>query len=154
MRVTIITDASYCPDTNVAGYGYWIACERGKQGGGGEMKSLVDGSVEAEMQAIVNAVHIAASLSLVQAQDDILIQTDCMAAIDAFRGTRKVLKKQELEAVYALSRLRCKHGLGIGFKHVKGHSNNTDARSITNKLCDKRAKESMKRARARIKLEN
>jgi ribonuclease HI len=86
MRVTIIADASFCPNTNVAGYGYWIATERGKQGGGGEMKGRVEGNIAAEMQAVANALHIALRLTLVQQKDEVLIQTDCMAAIDAFEG--------------------------------------------------------------------
>ena len=152
MRVTIIADASFCPDTNVAGYGYWIASERGKQGGGGEMKSLVEGNIAAEMQAVVNAIHIAHRLQLVQATDEVLIETDCIAAIDAFDGKRKNLPLQEWDAVRVLRRPRSEYDLRIVFRHVKGHTGKKEARYITNHLCDKRAKEAMRRARARVQL--
>jgi len=153
MRVTIIADASFCPDTNVAGYGFWIASERGKQGGGGEMKCRLEGNIAAEMQAVANALHIATRLQLVQAADEVLIQTDCMAAIDAFEGKRKNLPSQEWEAVRVLRRLRSEHNLQIVFRHVKGHTGKKEARYVTNHLCDKRAKEAMRRARARVQLE-
>lgn len=153
MRVTIIADASFCPDTNVAGYGFWIASERGKQGGGGEMKCRVDGNIAAEMQAVVNALYIAHRLQLVQAADEVLIQTDCMAAIDAFEGKRRNLPAQEWEAVKVLRRLRSDHSLRVVFRHVKGHTGKKEARFVTNHLCDKRAKEAMRRARARVQLE-
>lgn len=31
MFITVMTDASYCSRTRSAGYGFWIACERGKK---------------------------------------------------------------------------------------------------------------------------
>ncbi|MFA7523078.1 MAG: RNase H family protein [Halothiobacillaceae bacterium] len=154
MRVTIIADASFCPNTNVAGYGYWIATERGKQGGGGEMKGRVEGNIAAEMQAVANALHIALRLTLVQQKDEVLIQTDCMAAIDAFEGKRRNLPAQEWEAVCVLRRLRSDNDLQLVFRHVKGHTGKKEARFVTNKLCDRRAKEAMRRARARVQLEN
>lgn len=91
MRVTIIADASFCPDTNVAGYGYWIACERGKDGGGGEMKGRVESSLIAEMQAVVNALYISIRKNLVQANDHVLLQTDCEGAILKFKTGKKCI---------------------------------------------------------------
>lgn len=117
------------------------------------MKSRVDGNIAAEMQAVVNALYIAHRLQLVQAADEVLIQTDCMAAIDAFEGKRKKLPSQEWEAVRVLRRLRSEYDLRIVFRHVKGHTGKKEARYVTNHLCDKRAKEAMRRARARVQLE-
>ena len=153
MRVTIIADASFCPDTNVAGYGYWIASNRGKVGGGDEMKGRVPSSIVAEMQAAVNALYIAARQSLVQHGDSVLIQTDCQAAIDTFEGRRESLNDKEVEALTALIHVRSKLELTILFKHVKGHTRNREARFVTNNLCDERAKDAMRRARARIRRE-
>lgn len=152
MRVTIIADASFCPDTQAAGYGFWIACERGKKGGGGEMKNPPSTNIAAEMQAAVNALHIAIRHGLVQADDDVLVQTDCMAAIDAFEKRRRNLSQHEKEAVDVIERLRRHHRLTLVFRHVKGHSGRKEARYVTNHMCDKRAKEAMRLARARIQL--
>lgn len=38
MLVTIVSDASFCVDTGAAGYGIWIACDRGKLKLGGRFK--------------------------------------------------------------------------------------------------------------------
>lgn len=152
MRVTIIADASFCPETQAAGYGFWIACERGKKGGGGEMKDLLSSNIAAEMQAAVNALHIAIRCELVKAADEVLIQTDCMAAIDAFEGKRRNLAPHEKVAVDVMHRLRIQHCLSLVFRHVKGHSGRKEARYVTNHMCDKRAKEAMRLARARIQL--
>lgn len=118
------------------------------------MKNRLESNIVAEMQAVVNALHIATRLTLVQSTDEVLIQTDCMAAIDAFNGTRKSLNGQEREAVQVLHRLRSQLCLSITFRHVKGHTGKKEARFVTNKLCDRRAKEAMRRARARVELEN
>lgn len=114
------------------------------------MKSLSHTNIVAEMQAIANALHIALAHLLVQQNDDVLIQTDCIAAIDAFEGKRRNLHEQESQAVSVIKNLRTEHKLKIVFRHVKGHTNNTEARFVTNKMCDKRAKSAMRQARARI----
>lgn len=116
------------------------------------MKCLVEGNIAAEMQAVANALYIATRSYLVQSEDEVLIQTDCMAAIDAFEGKRRNLPAQEWEAVRVLRRLCSAHDLRVVFRHVKGHTGKKGARFVTNHLCDKRAKEAMRRARARVQL--
>src|SRR3954466_14648311 len=96
MNVTIITDASYCPNTKVAGYGFWIASNRGKFGGGGQMITTeIVNATAAEMMAVANALHHAAMQEAVQQGDHILFQTDCMGAVDAFNRTRILINEQE-----------------------------------------------------------
>lgn len=150
MRVTIIADASHCSQTGAAGYGYWIACERGKQGGGGEIKERVDCSGAAEMIAIVNSVHISLKKGLVQSGDIVLLQTDCEAAILAFYGQRQRLTKDEKRAKATFFDLKREHGFKFNFRHVKGHTTRSEARFVTNNLCDARAKKYMRLARQRI----
>jgi len=150
MRVTIIADASHCTQSGAAGYGWWTACERGKRGGGGEVKEKVDSSSAAEMIAIVNAVHISVKGELVQEGDHILLQTDCQGAIDAFMSTRNRLTKDEKRAKSAFFDLKRKVGFTFTFKHVKGHTSRPEARYVTNNLCDARAKKGMRLARQRL----
>lgn len=148
MRVTLITDASFCPDHKVAGYGYWVACQRGKKGGGGAMKGEVCNSSIAEMQAIVNGLHCALTSSLVQHGDEVLIQTDCTYAIMTLtQKKRKELTKEDRKVISALQLLTDRFNLALEFRHVKGHSTSTEARFVTNNLCDKRARKAMKLAR-------
>lgn len=150
MRVTIIADASYCPFTSAAGYGWWTASERGKRGGGGAIREQVCNASAAEMIALVNALHLSIKFNLVEGGDHILFQTDCMAAIDAYHGKRQRLNKSERKARKLLFELKKQHSLTFSFRHVKGHTNRTEARFVTNNLCDQRAKAGMRLARRRF----
>jgi ribonuclease HI len=153
MRATIIADASWCPNTHAAGYGYWIASDRGKQGGSGAIKDRVVNSIAAEMMALLNGLHDACRRGLVGAKDEALLQTDCQAAIDAFNGVRKNISSQELELVAYLAVLQKKVGFTVKFRHVKGHGAGDTARSFVNNTCDKLARSAMQRARAQLQRE-
>lgn len=149
MLVTIIADASYCPNYNVAGYGYWIVCDRGSDGGGGPLGkgNKVENSTVAEMMAIVKALYKACQSGLVQVQDVVLIQSDCVPALDAFTFKRLKLSEMEQEIVSRLNQVMLQFSLTLRYKHVKGHTNIKQARYITNNLCDERAKVEMKKLR-------
>ena len=150
MRVTVIADASHCPNTGAAGYGYWAVSERAKYGGGGEMRDPVDSSSAAEMMALANGLFYALRHLIAQPGDHVLLQTDCQAAIDAFESKRTSLTKHEWVAKKELFNLKKKHKITVSFGHVKGHTDRTEARYVTNVLCDKRAKTGMRTARKRI----
>lgn len=147
-RATIIADASYCNETRVAGYGYWIASDRGKLGGGGRMTTeQVVTSTAAEVMAIANSIHHAIAAGLVQEGDELLVQTDCQGAINAFMRLRPNLAQQEQHAVKYVEGLEERFKLKIRYKHVEGHSSKPGARFVANHMCDKRAKEAMRAAR-------
>lgn len=152
MRVTIIADASHCPDTGAAGYGYWIACARGKLGGDGPIMTTSATSTVAEMRALANALHRAVVERLVQVGDAVLLQTDCEAAIKAFDGTRGRLIKEEHEAKEYLNSLKVRFNLSFEFRHVKGHSKIKEARYAANNTCDKRARQAMRKARGQMQI--
>lgn len=147
MLVTIICDASFCPDTGVAGYGYWIASNRGKRGGSGAMKGTCANNTVAEMQAVVNALHVAVKSELVQAGDTVLIQTDCYGAIDTFNGFRKKIHAEEKSTVEAFLKVKTEAQVIVDFRHVKGHTRQTGARFATNRKCDQDARAHMRKAR-------
>ena len=86
MLVTIITDASFCPKSGAAGYGYWIASKREKHGGGGYFKQTLRNSTEAEAKAIINGVYHALQKESLMAGDQILVQSDCIPALDMLKG--------------------------------------------------------------------
>lgn len=150
MKVTIIADASHCTFSGAAGYGFWIASERGKRPGGGQIRERVDSSSAAEMIAIVNAAYHAIKDQLVQRGDHVLFQTDCEAAILAFQGTRNGMSADEKKAKTRFFDLKREHGFTFSFRHVKGHTNRPEARYVTNNLCDERAKRGMRLARKRL----
>lgn len=147
MKVTIIADASYCPEHKVAGYGYWIASNRGKKPGQGEFKNLISGNVAAEMMALCNALHDALIAELVQRGDEILFQSDCIPAMDAFqRGVST--SEDETQAIAVMNKLLEQFDLIADWRHVKGHSGRKEARFVTDTACDQRARRAMRKARA------
>lgn len=151
MRVTIIADASFCPDTHAAGYGFWIACDRGKRGGSGAVKTRVANNIAAEMIALVNGLYTACRYGLVAKHDEVLLQTDCLAAIDAFAGNRGRISQEEIELVQYLERLKTEQKLTIQFRHVKGHTDGSTPRLYINNMCDELARKSMRRARGKFR---
>lgn len=147
MWVTIIADASFCSETNVAGYAYWIACERGKVGGEGSIDRDVGTNIVAEMAALLWGLYEGRKQNLIHKGDSVLLQTDCQPAIDAFEDNRANYHEQELELVGWFKEFVVKHELTCKFKHVKGHTTHTEARFATNRICDRRAKQKMRAAR-------
>lgn len=148
---TIVADASFCPDTRVGGYGFWVATSRGKLGDDGVLKAPIN-NISAEMMALLNAVHFAMQKGLVRQGEGILLQTDCQAAIDAFTNKRTNITDQELELVAWFTAFILDNNLRIRFKHVKGHTNKVQARFRSNNACDRRAKRQMRKARDLYKM--
>lgn len=147
---TLITDASYCSQTKSAGYGFWIASDRSRFPGGGEIKQDVNDATVAELFAVVNGLWYAIKGGAVIDRDNVLIQTDCMAVITLIDGDRMPRRGQEENGYKQLLGIIDMHQLTIEMRHVKGHTMKRDARSITNKLCDSRAKRFMRERRKRV----
>lgn len=152
MLVTLLCDASHCPDTKAAGFGYWIASGRGKDGGGDIIRFPVEAPRTAEMMAIVNTLHIAMKKGLLQRGDKALIQSDCKEAMLYLAIKQSVLSFQELSAYDAFHKL-----ISIGefqeveFRHVKAHTNRREPRYAANRHCDIRAKLHMRKMRRRFR---
>lgn len=117
------------------------------------MKDLVINNVVAEMMVIANSLHQGLKLGLIMPQDEVLLQTDCIPAIDAFSGRRAKLISDEHDVVTVLKGMQERFELQLEFRHVKGHSGRQEARYVTNKLCDKRAKDAMRKARHKVRIE-
>lgn len=143
----MITDASHCPKTKAAGYGYWAISKRGKRGGGGPLKNKIDSSNAAEVAALVNGLFIACESRIAVEGDHVLLQTDCQAAILALEGMRSNLTKDEKLAKHRFFLIKREYKVRISFRHVKGHTQRQEARYVTNSMCDSRARAGMKLAR-------
>lgn len=155
MDVTVIADASWDPHTKVGGYGFWIKCERGAMPGQGGFKQDIESPATAEAMAIVNALAMGVLNNLIQTNDKVLFQTDCMAAIQLFEGSRVVDKRtQDYKAKEKLYDLVRQIQIKAVFRHVKGHTLRTEARYITNRLCDQRAKTEMRKLREKRVAQN
>lgn len=147
MKTTIVADASFCPETKVAGYGFWIASNRGKKAGSGIVAVTVKNNIAAEMMALLNGLFIGRKNNLIMVGDKVLLQTDCQAAIDAFANRRRNISLQEIQLVVWFNEFRTTHKLAISMRHVKGHSRGKQKRFIANRICDRDAKVQMRKAR-------
>lgn len=135
MRATVITDASFCPDTKAGGWAVWIAGDIGariKQSG--PFKTNPPSSNDAEIMAAINGCAIAYRAGA----RTILIQSDCKGVQDA------ILKGK---AIWKAAKTLHFPDAHIQYRHVKGHTNNPAARSWVNRWCDEQAKKHMKEAR-------
>lgn len=150
-NATIIADASFCPETHGAGYAYWIATQRGKKGGQGAFSGPVESCTTAEAMALVNALYDAMKSGLVERGDSILLQTDCIGAIDVLSARLSSGHLGMQQAFCKFTWLVAKGGFAVKFKHVKGHTQNEAARYVVNRICDKNAKKHMQNARNSIR---
>lgn len=153
MKVTIISDASVCMQTFVGGYGFWAVSPRGSHAGEGMFKSKLPPCADiAEAMAIVNSLHCALSMGIAEAGDQILVQTDCLNAIQFFeKGARRKAKQEQIAPILKrYSSLLSAQRLQVEFRHVRGHTRVMDQRSKAQRLTDKRAKNGMKKARTAL----
>jgi ribonuclease HI len=147
MRVTIISDASHCGQSFVVGYGFWAVSLRGSHAGSGSFKSTMKDASIAETMAIVNALHCSVRLGIVDSEDEVLIQTDCLNAI-SFLEERAGKKRTDIKPVVAAFKdIKKSKSLNIEFRHVRGHTNVMDRRSKAQRLANERARAAMKKAR-------
>ncbi len=147
MLVTIIADASHCPNTKAAGYACWIASERGKYFHSARMLKPCESSVIAEMMALVNGVYIGLRQGLIMEGDRLCLQTDCIPAIQKLKGSALPSSSGDVIVVKHFKKMLEKFHLQPFFKHVKGHSCIKDGRSHVNRRCDERARHHMQRMR-------
>lgn len=147
MRVTLMCDASYCNTYKVAGYGFWIASERGKAGGGGSMARQVGNNNIAEMMAICNTVWEGIRRGLLQHGDELLIQSDCLGAMGKLRFVQTKASKEERDVITYFERIVRQMNFTVNFRHVKGHTSLAGNRYAANRQCDKIAKQAMRKAR-------
>lgn len=144
---TIIADASFCPETHVGGYAYWIANERRKFGGDGRMRVKPTNNVAAECIALLEGLKSAIEAGVVGHRSAVLLETDCQPAIDTLSGRRPVSNDQERRLVDWFDRVCARHSLRVRYKHVKGHTKQVGNRFVVNAICDRKARKHMRRAR-------
>lgn len=147
MHVTLMTDASHCPKWKAGGFGFWCASDRGKLPGGGPLAGEVKDSYEAEMKAVANAMHASIIAGLISTGDNVLIQLDNLGVVNCINkvNTPRADVAVVLKYIFELGK---KFNLTIRCKHVKGHTNRSENRFVSNAHCDDRAYKGMKQARS------
>lgn len=151
MRVTVMSDASFCPNTKAAGYGGWVVCDRGNNANGGAIKGAPN-SGAAETMAICNVIWEGFNAKLIQPNDYLIVQTDCATAIKVYEEARWTSEAEGSAFKWLNDQIR-KFNLTIEFRHVKGHSNVQDTRSKAQRFCDERARSAMQKERSKIRLQ-
>lgn len=145
--MTIIADASFCPETKAAGYSVWLASNTGRKGFEGTLPKPYDNNV-AEAMAIVNALWHGLDSGLLKANTNVLIQSDSATAIAILSGEGRAYNPQLKHAVRYTKDLAQRYDLLLRFKHVPGHTSGQDKRTRAQNKCDEDAKAQMYLQRA------
>jgi hypothetical protein len=99
--------------------------------------------------AVVNGVFIGLKQGVIEAGDELLIQTDCEAVIQAVLNRRNSISERELEALAVLRKLQAENNLNLEFRHVKAHTRGATKREWVNNFVDKAARKAMRSSRAK-----
>lgn len=139
LRATVITDASYCPNTRSGAYGAWITMDSDgltplRIRKSGRLQGLPDHAAHAELLAALTGVWYA-----VQAGARIiLLQTDNQQVVEILNGRGKIASNK-LIRIYGMIKNEHFGDVKISARHVKGHTTKQDARSFVNRWCDEQA---------------
>lgn len=168
-NVTIISDASVCPNTKVAAWAAWMKAD-GKASAmhSGAFDEPVGDSSMAETLAIINAIHRAVTSGYVEKGGNILMQSDSLDALAvlmiALPGTvenkhasgapvykmRKKTSERYSKAIKILRKIVAEHHLVLEVRHVRGHKSG-NGRQYVNRLVDKEAKAIVRANRGKAK---
>lgn len=105
------------------------------------------------MMAVVNGVWHGLNNGYILSGDVLLVQTDCLNAIDLFkRGAGRTV--EEREVIEFFHKLLDDNALKASFRHVRGHTCGDTPRTYVNNVCDKTAKKYMRRMRTHLRLDD
>lgn len=145
-RITINTDASLCPNTNIGGYAFWIKSDKFTIKEFGSFNQVCENSTDAELKCIINAiVRLTSNCKNINYDYILVINTDSLGAINWIKNKKNNLGATSSFYIEELKKkTRCK---GVVLKHVKGHSSKNDSRSWVNRWCDEMAGNEMRKQR-------
>jgi ribonuclease HI len=154
MLVTVIADASFAVRSKYqsSGWAAYVVRDNVRRYYGGSFHMQMVSNITAECGAIVNGVWSALEANHICEGDRLIIQTDCMAAIEllpkgygSISGSHKKRPhmKQINEMHFEFARLMLVNGLKYEFRHVRGHTNDTASRSFVQGQCDRLARRHM-----------
>lgn len=148
MLVTINTDASFCGETKIGAYAFYLRSNTFLLKKSGVFREKCATSTDAEFKCIINATKVC--LQQDKSITRLIINTDCKTSIAALTGlmTNKKSIKRYAPLVAMFEKLVKKYNVEVSLRWVKGHAGNIDARSYVNEWCDKEAK---KQLRSKIK---
>lgn len=127
--ITVNTDAGLKGD--IGAYAFYIRDDDRTRTGSGKFKKTPENSTDAEIMAIINALHFLIDKYDFTGVDEIVVNTDCTAAIHHLKTGSL---KPNLSSIYVeiKNKITCK----LKFKHVKGHTSGKKPRNWVNNWCD------------------
>jgi len=134
--VTVNTDASYDPIAKTGGYAFWIKSDTFTLKDSGGFKGTITDSNEAEIKALVNALHY---LEQKSRKDFSILVINCDNAV-----ARDIVNKRKVSPRFVeegsilltqLSRFKMSYA-----KAIKGHQSCKDARHWVNNWCDRESR--------------
>lgn len=166
--VTVFTDASYCPQTQIGGWGAWYKGDDMKAGQlvGGHIR-YAGSSNEAELKAIVNALKILTEINVIKPTDAVMLQSDSEWALQCsltLVGVRQKAKEHVIpplrneftpnaatkDLLVNLEEIIRMNGLRLFVRHVKGHQGpGSTGRGWVNEACNAVALKHMRKLRSK-----
>jgi ribonuclease HI len=151
MTVTVVTDASFCPKSGVAGWCSWAESERMQTCRWGALRDTVHSPHEAEIAALANGIYTAIRDGVAQPGDVLRVQCDNQRVVDFFaKGkTPRTSSRTEFEkkAMTHIDNMRVKSSLEITVRHIKGHSGSGTMPTFVHQMVDKAARKKMRAKR-------
>jgi ribonuclease HI len=132
--VTVNTDAS-CDHKGSGGFGIWIKSDFFTIRKAGQFTGNISDSNEAEIKAMVNALHI---LNNNTRKFKLLVVNCDNAVVRGIIKTRKIAERFKVEGELLLEELKPFHQ--VRAPYLKGHKEDKDARQFVNNWCDKASK--------------
>lgn len=134
--VTINTDAGFYHEEKIGSFAYWIKGKELFLRGSGLFKTSCINSTDAEMKAILNALHVL-DISGYTNIEKIIFNRDNIHAKSSQRGNEL---QRKISSKISELRKKCKYKSRypfFEFRHVKAHSSTEKARNWVNDWCDK-----------------
>jgi ribonuclease HI len=134
--VTINTDASYDCINKTGGYGIWIKSNYFTIKKAGRFKSEILDANEAEIKAVINALHIL----ITNERKFQLVVINCdNQTVRNIIINKSIPKRFEKEGIILLELMQSFKI--IRAKRIKGHQNDYNSRQFVNNWCDKASRE-------------
>ena len=152
--VTINTDAGFYPNEKIGSYAFCIKGDDLFLKGSGIFKELCKNSLDAEMKAIINALHVLKASGY--KAEKIVVNRD---NINAKSGKQSELQTKMSKIIRqikiaSISRSHPNYtGEYVSFRHVKAHKHTNNKRHWVNDWCDNRCKVELRNYKLKMKKE-
>ena len=144
MLTTINTDASWCPQTKVGAYAFWVRSDKFLLKKSGVFRKRCSNPSDAEVKCIINATKL--TMRQDRGIKKIIINTDSKLAITVLTGglvkPSVILRWRPLYKMF--KNITHKRGVEVEFRWVKAHSHTGEARNWVNAWCDKEARKQLR----------